>query len=155
MLCTVQARSIELPEDVERDLRALARAAYPAEGCGLILGRPAQGSRPARAARVAGARNAAPQRDRFEIDPGDLVAGVRAARRDGLELLGLWHSHPDGPALPSAADAAGGVAGLSHVIVAVHGGRDRELASFALAAGVFARERLVRPSGADYDGRPA
>ena len=43
---------------------------------------------------------------RFEIDPAVLFAAHRAARAGGPALVGCYHSHPGGPALPSATDAA-------------------------------------------------
>ena len=40
----------------------------------------------------------------FEIDPAALFAAHRAARDGGLELLGYYHSHPEGHPVPSATD---------------------------------------------------
>lgn len=40
----------------------------------------------------------------FEIDPAALIAAHRAARAGGPELLGYYHSHPNGHPLPSATD---------------------------------------------------
>lgn len=73
---------------------------HPREACGLLFG--------------AGAINAAiacanvhPEpRRHFEIDPAALIAAHRAARQGGPALAGYWHSHPVGPAAPSAADRA-------------------------------------------------
>lgn len=42
----------------------------------------------------------------FEIDPARLIAAHRAARAGGPPILGCYHSHPGGPPLPSARDAA-------------------------------------------------
>ena len=43
---------------------------------------------------------------RFEIDPGALIAALRAERGGGETVIGYWHSHPSGDATPSATDAA-------------------------------------------------
>lgn len=43
---------------------------------------------------------------RFEIDPAALFAAIRAERAGGPQLIGYWHSHPSGDALPSETDAA-------------------------------------------------
>lgn len=73
----------------------------PREACGLLLGK---GQRIALAQPAA---NIDPQPERhFEIDPGALIAAHRAARGGGLELLGYYHSHPNGRAEPSPADRA-------------------------------------------------
>lgn len=41
----------------------------------------------------------------FEIDPAALFAALRAERGGGAPLLGWWHSHPCGSAMPSTTDA--------------------------------------------------
>ena len=82
-------------------LIAEAARAHPRECCGLLLG---QGERVALAQPAA---NVHPQPERhFEIDPAALIAAHRAARAGGLELLGYYHSHPNGLARPSETDAA-------------------------------------------------
>lgn len=82
-------------------LIAAARGALPRECCGLLLG---QGRRIALAQPAANV-HADPLRH-FEIDPAALIAAHRAARAGGLELLGYYHSHPNGLAGPSAQDRA-------------------------------------------------
>ena len=42
----------------------------------------------------------------FEIDPKALFAALRGERAGGPKLVGYWHSHPSGDAMPSATDAA-------------------------------------------------
>lgn len=42
----------------------------------------------------------------FELDPAVLLAAHRAARDGSPALIGHYHSHPNGPARPSPADAA-------------------------------------------------
>ena len=41
----------------------------------------------------------------FEIDPIILIATERAAREQGAAIIGYFHSHPNGLAQPSVADA--------------------------------------------------
>jgi proteasome lid subunit RPN8/RPN11 len=75
--------------------------AFPEEACGLLLG---HGSS---IEQILPARNIHPTPGtHFEIDPQVLVDAHRAARSGGPEVLGYYHSHPDGPAEPSAIDRA-------------------------------------------------
>ncbi|WP_353203549.1 M67 family metallopeptidase [Sphingomonas sp.] len=71
------------------------------EVCGLLFGSPT---------RILGSlscRNVAPDpRIAFEIDPAQLIAAHRAERKGGPKIVGCYHSHPGGPPLPSARDAA-------------------------------------------------
>lgn len=49
-------------------------------------------------------RNIAHSPTRFLIDPNDHIDGRRAARQQGLEIVGFYHSHPHSAAEPSATD---------------------------------------------------
>lgn len=78
-----------------------AAMAHPYEACGLLLGR---GERVDTAVPTA---NVAPDPARhFEIDPAVLLTAHKAARGGGDQVLGYFHSHPNGLTRPSATDAA-------------------------------------------------
>jgi proteasome lid subunit RPN8/RPN11 len=85
-----------------------ARAAYPAEACGLLLGR-RQGAELAiaeatLAQNLVVGRAPSAARRAFELDLVDVVRAEDRARACGLELVGVWHSHPDAPPIPSSED---------------------------------------------------
>ena len=82
-------------------LLAEAARAAPEECCGLLLGRAGIVDTACPAANVAADRER-----HFEIDPAALFVAHRAARSGGPALLGYYHSHPLGHALPSATDCA-------------------------------------------------
>jgi proteasome lid subunit RPN8/RPN11 len=78
-----------------------AAAAAPHEACGIVVG-----SATAIAAAIPARNIAARPATSFEIDPQTLIDVQRTARRDGAEVVGWYHSHPNGVAAPSATDAA-------------------------------------------------
>lgn len=80
---------------------AAAEVAAPSEACGLLLGTETQIETAQPAANV----HPEPTRH-FEIDPAALIAAHKAARTGGPQVLGYFHSHPNGLARPSATDAA-------------------------------------------------
>ena len=101
-----------------------ARAALPGECCGLIEGRRDDGGCVVAVA-VHPARNIGGGSDRFEIDPADHVRILRGARARGTEIVGCYHSHPNGRAEPSARDLAGAAeVGFIWLIAAVEGARN-------------------------------
>jgi proteasome lid subunit RPN8/RPN11 len=78
-----------------------ARADAPNEACGILFGSAETIDRADRA------RNIAQQPDRaFEIDSAALLAAHRAARAAGRQVVGWYHSHPNGAPGPSTTDAA-------------------------------------------------
>lgn len=73
----------------------------PNECCGLLFGTEN------RIETALPARNVHPaSRTHFEIDPAALIAAHKAEREGGPRVAGYYHSHPTGPAVPSAADRA-------------------------------------------------
>ena len=73
--------------------------AHPCECCGLLLG----GDE--RITEIGPATNVHPTPEtHFEIDPQALVDAHRAARAGGAQVVGYYHSHPNGFAEPSATD---------------------------------------------------
>ena len=46
----------------------------------------------------------ASRRNRFVIAPVDLLRAQKYARKKQLEIIGVYHSHPDHPAVPSEYD---------------------------------------------------
>jgi proteasome lid subunit RPN8/RPN11 len=122
---------------------AWARARYPREACGLLIGRRA----PTRIeiVEVTEARNVVAQRarDRFELDPLDHLAAEESAAARGLEIVGVWHSHPDHPAVPSQTDRSRAWAGWSHVIVAIGPDGAMDVRAWRLVEGEFVEAPLV------------
>ena len=96
---------VQLPVTLREQIAVEARAAYPHECCGLIEGVREGGG--ARALAVHPTANFAPDANRFEIDPVAHLRLLRELRGTGREIIGCYHSHPDGRAEPSELDSEG------------------------------------------------
>ena len=73
----------------------------PLEACGLLG---VDADRTVRFAYCLTNRDASPAA--FTIDPADYFGASRHAERNGWEIRGIFHSHPNGPPVPSATDVA-------------------------------------------------
>ncbi|MBX7502115.1 M67 family metallopeptidase [Qipengyuania sp. YG27] len=90
---------IQVSSDVVASLLAEAERTHPLECCGILLG---EGDA---IAAIRPVDNVHPQSERhFEIDPQALIDALRAARSGGPQVLGYYHSHPNGLPRPSATD---------------------------------------------------
>jgi len=134
--------ALRLPTELRTRIESWAEAGYPRESCGLLLGWEI-GPRVA-VVEVARARNVEREHpdDRYELDPDDLLAADLRARALGLEIVGIWHPHPDHPARPSTTDRARAWDGWSYVIVSVDGHGAQELRSWRMWAGDFVEEEV-------------
>jgi proteasome lid subunit RPN8/RPN11 len=94
-----------LPLDLRAQIAAEARATYPRECCGLIEG--VRESNQVRAMVLHPTANFAPEADRFEIDPVAHLRLLRALRGTECEIVGCYHSHPNGRLEPSERDGEG------------------------------------------------
>jgi proteasome lid subunit RPN8/RPN11 len=84
------------------------------------------------AVRPAGnAREDSPQ-NRYLISPEEMLAAEREARREGREILGFYHSHPDVPARPSQYDLEHAWPVYSFLIMSVKQGRAVEMLSWVM-----------------------
>ena len=80
--------------------------------------------------------------DRFELDPRDLLSADLAARAEGREIVGIWHSHPDHPAEPSETDRLAAWPGWSYLIVQVTAQGAGAMRSWRLVGDRFVEEAL-------------
>ncbi len=114
-------------------LRRHGEETYPHECCGAMLGRIDGDLRQVRAiVRCGNTRDDRPQ-DRYHIAPAELVRIQRDARKQGYDIVGFYHSHPDHPARWSQTDfAEAHWVGCSYVITSVERGRATATNSFAL-----------------------
>jgi proteasome lid subunit RPN8/RPN11 len=86
-----------------RDYQAMLsqlQAAYPLEGCGLMAGR--VGS----VQRIYPVANRLASSYAFEMEPEEQLHAMLDLEERGLDLVAIYHSHPLGPAGPSATDVA-------------------------------------------------
>lgn len=87
--------------------------------------------------------NADASAEHFSLDPAEQFAALRRIRADGLELKGVYHSHPATPARPSTEDLRlANDPDLSYVIVSLAAG-DPVIKSFRIQNGLATEEELL------------
>ena len=104
---------------------------YPYECCGLLLGRYGAGGKVVKETYpISNAREESAKRNRFLIQPDELMRGERYAMGKDLELVGFYHSHPDSPAVPSQYDLEHAWPTYSYIIVSTTADHAKELFSW-------------------------
>jgi proteasome lid subunit RPN8/RPN11 len=118
---------------------------YPHECCGALLGRDASAmagidlekdastaSREILALFPLVNRRDDSPRNRFSVSVDDVRSAEKAAREQGLEVVGWYHSHPDHPARPSEYDRDHAWPWYSYIIVSVQNGAPQDMTSWRL-----------------------
>ncbi len=114
-------------------LLADALQAFPEECCGFLFGTlMADGTRSLTDILAVTNAKEGDRRRRFEIAPRDYLRAERHADERGLTLLGIYHSHPNHPAIPSEHDRLAAQPFFSYVIVSVLDGRIGRVRSWRL-----------------------
>lgn len=125
--------TLVIPDEFLAAIHAHGAAAYPEEGAGLLLGVDDGERREVRAVLpLDNARQGEARRNRYLIEPLAMLYGEDEAARLGLDVIGVFHSHPDHPNSPSEFDREWALPWYSYVITSVERGRAVESRSWRL-----------------------
>ena len=126
-----------------------AEKVYPEECCGLLLGRLKGESKlvtevweteniwdsntAASFQEITGLKKRESSKERsFTIDPKVMLQAQKYAYKQQLSIIGIYHSHPDYPAIPSEFDRAIAWQQYSYIIVSVNQGKAQDIRSWVL-----------------------
>jgi len=122
---------ISISEQLLGNIREHGVRDYPYECCGLLLGRfEADTKLVNETYPISNAREESAKRNRFLIEPAELMRGEKYARSKELEVVGFYHSHPDSPARPSQYDLEHAWPTYSYIIVSTSEGQSGDLFSW-------------------------
>jgi proteasome lid subunit RPN8/RPN11 len=99
-----------------------AESGYPEEVCGVLIGK--EGN----ITHFKGCRNLNHERarDRYELDPLSFKEADDWARLNGMEILGIYHSHPDHPSRPSGFDRERAWPDWVYIILSIQSGKYKD-----------------------------
>lgn len=137
----VGARQVLLSTASAAQVVCHARDAWPRECCGFLVGWPGRTLRVQRAVRLVNRRNDL-SHESYEIDPLDWLR-VERSLDPSLAVVGVYHSHPDGPCRPSASDREQAQPGLSYLIVTSHEDRCGAMRSWGMDEHGMLREESL------------
>ena len=129
---------LKISSELADKIRSHGAQTYPHECCGALLGldtevgdrrvyREIHGLHP-----LVNRRDDSPN-NRFSVTSQDVLDAEKAARQQGLEVVGWYHSHPDHPARPSQYDRDHAWPWYSYIIVSVANRIPEEMTSWRLA----------------------
>ena len=89
---------LEIPTKIFQEMVAQAKALAPIEACGILAG---SNGKVEKLYQMTNADNSSTH---FMMEPREQFTTVKDIRSAGLEMLAIYHSHPETPARPSAED---------------------------------------------------
>ena len=113
---------IQIDNEPWSQMVAHARATYPNECCGAMLGSLDDSSKQVKIALPLDNVSQGSQAARYELRPEDLLHADREARRHQMDLIGIYHSHPDCGAYFSETDLKNSCPWYSFVVLSIQKG---------------------------------
>lgn len=109
------SRRLNIPRAVLDEMIGYASNRVPLEACGLLAGKDD------RVEGMIGVLNQAQSEERFVMEPYEQLKAFQRIESNGLELLGIFHSHPAGPETASPADIDEAAYEVTHIILSRRG----------------------------------
>jgi proteasome lid subunit RPN8/RPN11 len=117
-----------------REMVNHAQATYPNECCGAMIGNVSSGPdgdlKTVVHAIALDNASSGPQAARYELRPEDLLKADREARERKMDLIGIYHSHPDCGAYFSETDLKNSCPWYSFVVLSIKNGKFDHANSF-------------------------
>jgi len=136
---------LKISRNILKEIYDHTESSYPNECCGLMIGTMEGDTRTVHTFRKCRNLNTERSRDRYDMDPRDMLKAQREFEGSPWDIIGIYHSHPDHPSRPSQTDTDRAWPDYSYIIVSVQQGTVASANSWILneAERKFCEEPLV------------
>ena len=139
-------KCIKLSSELIKRIQSHGEKCYPEEGAGFLLGRvDSNESEVHEIIPIMNAREKTNRHNRYLITPEDMLSGEQTAIEFGLDVIGVFHSHPDHPEYPSEFDREWALPWYSYLITSVQDGMAKGSRSWKLLEdhSAFEEEKVI------------
>ena len=125
--------ALALSSTLLKSIHTHGEAAYPEEGAGLLLGSvEGENKQVLEILPISNAREDSARHNRYLLTAQDYMRGEQEADLRGMDVLGVFHSHPDHPNRPSDFDRDWAMPWFSYIITSIYAGKAVESRSWLL-----------------------
>ena len=111
---------LQVPESLLKLIQLHGEVTYPEEGAGFLLGNESNGARQVKSIlALDNAREDTARHNRYLLTAQDMLHAEQEAARQRLDIVGVFHSHPDHPDQPSEFDREWAMPWFSYLITSV------------------------------------
>jgi proteasome lid subunit RPN8/RPN11 len=129
---------LSIPRQIFDEIVKQAEAEAPVEACGILAGRGGE------VQQLYKMKNTDESNEHFMMEPKEQFAVVKDIRSRGLEMLAVYHSHPESPARPSAEDIRlAYTGGVQYVIVSLEKQGQPEVRAFEIENEVATESQII------------
>lgn len=124
--------TILLKQEHKDSIYQHAEEIYPFECCGFLIGKVVKEHYQIYDVLRAKNTRSDSAQNRYQIDPRELYEVDRSMQSHGLGVVGIYHSHPDVPCVPSEYDREHACPWYCYLIVSVVNGRSSNMKNWRL-----------------------
>jgi proteasome lid subunit RPN8/RPN11 len=129
---------LKIPQSSKEIMIKQSLNELPDECCGLLLGKNGK------IRRTLPMKNIDPSPDSYFMDPLQQVEIFTEMEKRGEQLIGIYHSHPKGPSIPSGADLKMAFhQDTLYIIISLENRNSPEMSAFILEKGSFKEIKLI------------
>lgn len=136
---------LEISSSLLDEIHTHGEESYPEEGAGLLLGSSNEDMRQvSEILKLTNSREDSARHNRYLLTAQDMLRGEQEAMKRELDIVGIFHSHPDHPNRPSEFDREWAMPWFSYIITSVNEGKAKESRSWRLSDDrlEFSEERI-------------
>ena len=124
--------ALSVNQEIFKRMEEHATTTFPDECCGFMFGGFSNGN--VKVEEISSVKNRHPdfKAKRFLISPDDYVNAEKFADENGYALVGVYHSHPNHPAIPSETDRQSALPGFSYIIFSIMDGKPSDVTAWEL-----------------------
>ena len=129
---------IRITKPQAEEMTEHAKSSLPYEACGILAGRESE------VTKIYPMTNTSDNPETcYFMDPEEQFKVMKEMRQLGIEMLGIYHSHPESPPYPSATDCElAFYPDVDHVIVSLQGIDSPEIKAFKIVEGDIREEDI-------------
>ncbi len=119
---------VEIAKSAHKGIIEHGESGFPHEVCGVLIGNNGKITD----YKICRNLNTERAHDRYELDPISFNEADEWAREKGLEILGIYHTHPDHPSLPSETDRVRAWPDWVYIIYSINSGKFNDARGWVL-----------------------
>jgi|TARA_B100001142_G_scaffold52881_6_gene50821 proteasome lid subunit RPN8/RPN11 len=116
-----------IKEEINNQLKRICEVGFPDEVCGVLIGKMEDNNFVISDFKICENTNHERSIDRYELNPKDFMSAEKYAKDHGLDIVGIYHSHPSHPAIASETDKLYAWPGFIYLIYSIYENRYKDL----------------------------
>ena len=123
---------VKISKTINNKLIGICEKGFPYEVCGILIGNKKNSNYEIENFHECENMNNERANDRYELNPKDYIQGEKIAKSLGSSIIGIYHSHPNHPAIASETDKLYAWPEMVYMIYSIYDNKYKDLISWEI-----------------------